>query len=74
MTSVRQEHSPRTQEDTLPGYDPNCQNCFKCLTCRGDGTVYETRSDGGEVWKERVTCRTCAGRGGKPGAGMHDHG
>jgi DnaJ-class molecular chaperone len=57
----------------MPGYSPNCDNCFKCLTCRGDGTIHETRQADGRVWKERVTCPTCRGVGGKPGAGAHDH-
>lgn len=57
----------------MPGYNPNCDNCFKCLTCRGNGSLEETRSDRGKVWKERVTCRTCNGVGGKPGAGTHNH-
>jgi DnaJ-class molecular chaperone len=55
------------------GYNPNCSNCFKCMTCRGDGTVMQTRSDRGKVWKERATCPTCKGVGGKPGAGPHNH-
>lgn len=57
----------------MPGYNPNCDNCFKCMTCRGDGTIYETRMERGIVIKERVTCRTCNGVGGKPGAGQHSH-
>lgn len=59
----------------MTGYNPRCNNCFKCGTCKGDGTIYETRSDGklDKVWKERVTCKTCKGVGGKPGAGTHDH-
>lgn len=62
----------------MPGYNPRCGNCFKCMTCRGNGSYEETRSgqrpDGTyAVWKETVTCRTCGGRGGKPGAGSHDH-
>lgn len=59
----------------MTGYNPRCSNCFKCGTCKGDGTIYETRSDGklDKVWKERVTCKTCQGVGGKPGAGAHDH-
>jgi len=58
----------------MPGYNPNCNNCFKCLTCHGDGTIDMTRSVGpGKVIKERVTCPTCKGAGGKPGAGPHDH-
>ena len=57
----------------MPGYNPNCPNCFKCLTCKGNGSLEETRMSGGKVWKERVTCRTCGGRGGKPGAGSHNH-
>lgn len=57
----------------MPGYDPNCDNCFKCLTCRGDGTVITTRMERGKVFTERVTCHTCNGAGGKPGTGRHDH-
>lgn len=57
----------------MPGYDPSCQNCFKCMTCKGDGTVERTRSERGQVIKERVTCSTCGGVGGKPGAGTHNH-
>jgi len=57
----------------MASYDPNCPNCFKCLVCRGNGTVDETRMSNGKVWKERVTCKTCGGRGGKPGAGKHNH-
>jgi DnaJ-class molecular chaperone len=56
----------------MPGYNPSCPNCFKCMRCHGDGTIHQTRSDGDKVWKERVTCLTCPGVGGKPGAGMHD--
>lgn len=57
----------------MPGYNPRCDNCFRCMTCHGDGTVNETRQDGGKVHVVRVTCRTCNGVGGKPGAGKHDH-
>lgn len=57
----------------MAGYDPNCDNCFKCLYCRGDGTIYETRSHDGELSQRRVTCPECNGAGGKPGAGEHDH-
>jgi DnaJ-class molecular chaperone len=57
----------------MPGYNPNCNNCFKCMTCKGDGTVMTTKSDRGIVYRERVTCSTCNGVGGKPGAGQHDH-
>jgi DnaJ-class molecular chaperone len=57
----------------MAGYDPSCPNCHRCGTCRGDGTVEETRSDSGKVWKERVTCRTCNGVGGRAGAGPHNH-
>jgi DnaJ-class molecular chaperone len=57
----------------MTGYNPNCQNCFKCMTCRGDGTIMQTKSDRGIVYKERVTCPTCKGAGGKPGAGTHNH-
>jgi nucleoside phosphorylase len=57
----------------MPGYNPNCNNCFKCLTCKGDGTIMLARSDRGKAWRERVTCPTCKGVGGKPGAGAHDH-
>jgi hypothetical protein len=28
----------------MTGYKPNCDNCFKCGTCRGNGTIEETRS------------------------------
>lgn len=57
----------------MPGYDPNCPNCHRCLTCRGDGTIMQTKSDRGIVYKERVTCPQCGGRGGKVGAGPHNH-
>jgi hypothetical protein len=57
----------------MPGYNPNCQNCMKCFTCRGDGTIMLAKSDRGKAWKERVTCPTCKGVGGKPAAGKHDH-
>lgn len=60
----------------MPGYDPNCPNCFKCMTCRGDGTVMQTRNVDPKNFKvitERVTCPTCNGVGGKPGAGSHNH-
>lgn len=57
----------------MPGYNPSCPNCFKCMTCKGDGTVRRTRSEHGHVIEERVTCPTCRGVGGKPGAGAHDH-
>jgi hypothetical protein len=58
----------------MAGYNPNCGNCFKCLTCRGNGTIEQTRGDlSKKVWKERVTCPTCRGVGGKPGAGAHSH-
>lgn len=59
----------------MQGYDPNCDNCFKCLTCRGDGTVMEPKVDpeSGKAWRERATCPTCKGVGGKAGAGKHDH-
>lgn len=57
----------------MPGYSPVCDNCFKCMTCRGNGYVDETRMSNGKVFTERVTCKTCRGVGGKPGAGAHDH-
>lgn len=62
----------------MAGYDPRCPNCFKCMTCKGSGTVETTKSGqrpdkSYAVWKERVTCTTCRGVGGKPGAGQHDH-
>lgn len=62
----------------MTGYNPNCDNCFKRATCRGDGTIQEVRSgqapDGSyKHWKERVTCPTCRGVGGKAGAGKHNH-
>lgn len=57
----------------MPKYDPRCDNSFKRVTCRGDGTIRETRMERGKAWYERVTCPTCKGVGGKPGAGRHDH-
>ena len=24
-------------------YNPNCKNCFKCMTCQGNGWIYTTR-------------------------------
>lgn len=57
----------------MAGYSPNCNNCFKCMTCRGEGYVDEPRVSGEKAWRERVTCKTCRGVGGKPGAGKHDH-
>lgn len=57
----------------MTGYNPNCNNCFRCLSCRGEGTVTTTRSDRGVDYRVRATCPTCKGVGGKPGAGMHDH-
>lgn len=62
----------------MAGYNPSCNNCFKCGTCRGNGTIRETRSgqkpDGTYAhWYETVTCKTCQGVGGKPGAGAHNH-
>lgn len=57
----------------MASYEPSCPNCFKCGTCRGDGTIYDTRMERGQVIKERVTCRTCGGAGGKRGAGTHNH-
>jgi DnaJ-class molecular chaperone len=57
----------------MPGYNPNCPNCHKCPTCRGDGTIDTTKSERGIVHKVRVTCPACDGRGGKPGPGPHNH-
>ncbi len=57
----------------MPGYNPKCNSCFKCMTCKGDGTVYTTRSERGQVIRERATCHTCKGAGGRPGAGSHNH-
>jgi hypothetical protein len=62
----------------MAGYNPNCDNCFKCGTCRGEGTIMKPVSrrkpDGTYVHeRERVTCPTCKGVGGKVGAGSHDH-
>lgn len=57
----------------MPGYDPNCDNCFKCMTCRGDGTIMVAKMDRGIGYRVRETCPTCKGAGGKPGAGPHNH-
>jgi DnaJ-class molecular chaperone len=58
----------------MPGYNPRCDNCYKCSVCGGDGTVQEAKSGGnGKFYYERVTCKTCNGVGGKVGAGKHDH-
>jgi len=57
----------------MTGYNPRCDNCFKCLTCKGDGTVKMPKMDRGIAYYERVTCPTCRGVGGKPGAGKHSH-
>lgn len=53
----------------MAGYNPSCPNCRKCMTCRGNGTIKETKSgrkpDGSWAhWHDTVTCRTCSGRGG----------
>jgi hypothetical protein len=62
----------------MTGYNPNCDNCHRCGTCQGDGTVQTAKSDRGEsgkpeFWYERVTCSSCKGRGGSAGSGKHDH-
>lgn len=62
----------------MPGYDPRCNNCFRCSTCHGEGTVQVAKSGRGEsgkpeFWYERATCSSCRGAGGKPGSGKHDH-
>jgi hypothetical protein len=62
----------------MAGYNPRCDNCFKCMTCRGNGVVdAPTSGQGGDGryrhWMERKTCPTCRGVGGRPGAGKHDH-
>lgn len=51
----------------MASYDPKCNSCRMCMTCRGNGTVRETQSgqrpDGTyAVWYETATCRTCGGR------------
>lgn len=33
----------------MPGYSPVCDNCFKCMTCRGNGYVDETRMSKGKA-------------------------
>lgn len=33
----------------------------------------QTRQDRDKVYRVRITCPTCHGVGGKPGAGKHDH-
>lgn len=60
----------------MTGYDPNCNNCFKCLTCKGNGWIEQTRNVDAKkfgVIKEKVTCPTCNGAGGRLGAGPHNH-
>ena len=57
----------------MPGYDPNCDNCFRCVVCKGDGTVQMPKMDGERAYYVRETCSACNGAGGKPGAGRHDH-
>ncbi len=57
----------------MPSYDPRCDNCFKCLICRGNGVVKTTRMDRGKAYYVDETCKTCRGVGGKPGAGSHNH-
>lgn len=53
----------------MANYEPTCDACRKCMTCRGNGTIKEAQSgerpDGSyATWYEIVTCRTCGGRGG----------
>lgn len=57
----------------MPGYDPNCDNCFKCFTCKGTGVVKRTRMDRGIAYYVDETCSGCRGAGGNPGAGQHKH-
>jgi DnaJ-class molecular chaperone len=58
----------------MAGYNPNCNNCFKCVTCKGEGWVNKPKMDGTRAYYERATCTACNGAGGKPGAGTHNHG
>jgi DnaJ-class molecular chaperone len=70
----REDSTNENRSDVMPGYNPNCKNCNRCGTCHGEGWIYMTRSVGpGKVIKEQVTCPTCRGVGGKPGAGSHNH-
>ncbi|NES16165.1 MULTISPECIES: hypothetical protein [Micromonospora] len=57
----------------MPTYEPNCDNCFKCIPCKGTGVVKRTRMDRGKAYYVDETCPTCRGVGGKPGAGHHNH-
>jgi hypothetical protein len=60
----------------MAGYNPTCNSCYLCMTCRGAGTITSTGGDvapGGKwvVWHEKKECPTCKGVGGKP-CGKHD--
>jgi hypothetical protein len=48
--------------ERMLGYNPNCDNYFKCLTCKGEGNLLEAESGSGNVWKEQVTCNGVRGK------------
>jgi hypothetical protein len=54
-------------------YDPSCDNCFMCRRCGGNGWIDDYTYRNGEEKTERKTCPECDGRGGRRGAGEHDH-
>ncbi|MFT4126852.1 MAG: hypothetical protein QM662_11550 [Gordonia sp. (in: high G+C Gram-positive bacteria)] len=63
---------------TMAGYNPRCNNCHTCMSCRGNGTVMVPRrvkSSDGKMREQtiRETCPRCHGVGGWVGVGKHDH-